>query len=90
MFWGWLSGVSFIVILLFNNILAFAQENYNNNNYNAVFTGKGIYQNPYLINSYDDLCKLRDLCNDGNNFANVFFEQTKNIMMPDLNWSLHK
>lgn len=86
LFWGWLSGVSFIVILLFNNILAFAQENYNNNNYNAVFTGKGIYQNPYLINSYDDLCKLRDLCNDGNNFANVFFEQTKNIMMPDLNW----
>lgn len=51
-----------------------------------IFVGEGSVKSPYLISNYEDLCKLRDLCNKGNSFAGIYFKQTHNIKMPDLNW----
>ena len=48
--------------------------------------GNGDRYDPYLINSYDDLCKLRDYVDAGINCSNIYFKQTKDIVFPDDNW----
>lgn len=43
------------------------------------FVGEGTEESPYLIGSALDLCKLSELVNDGNEFRNTYFEQTKDL-----------
>lgn len=48
--------------------------------------GKGTIETPYLIESLNDLTVLRDLVNEGYNFKNCYFRQTKNIDMNNQQW----
>ncbi len=43
------------------------------------FEGYGLQYDPYLIASYDDICALRDLVDEGNNLAGIYFKQTQDI-----------
>ncbi len=52
----------------------------------ACFSGEGTSVEPYLIETYHDLCTLRDLVNSGYQFENIFFRQTNNIDMRNDNW----
>lgn len=51
------------------------------------FSGEGTKTNPYLIESYEDLCEFRDLVNDGNDFTDIYFLQTVNIDMKKKSWT---
>ena len=49
--------------------------------------GGGTKYNPYLISSYEDIVKLRDMVDDGNSLGGVYFRQTEDITFPDgINW----
>ena len=51
------------------------------------FRGGGTKYNPYLISSYEDIVKLRDMVDSGNSLGGVYFRQTENIAFPDgINW----
>ena len=43
------------------------------------FEGNGTYENPYLINTADDLIKFSDAVNNGNPFLDQYFLQTCDI-----------
>lgn len=48
-----------------------------------MFSGKGVQYEPYLIESYEDLCALRDAVDSGNDFSGQYFKQTADIAMPE-------
>ena len=43
------------------------------------FMGSGTYEDPYLINSAEDLIKFSDAVNNGNSFNDIYFRQTADI-----------
>lgn len=50
--------------------------------------GGGTKYNPYLVSSYEDIVKLRDMVDGGNSLGGVYFRQTENITFPDgINWN---
>lgn len=53
------------------------------------FKGLGIHEAPYLISTYNDLKKLRDIVNSGNiEYASACYRQTCDIVFPDgINWN---
>lgn len=52
------------------------------------FRGGGTKYNPYLVSSYDDIVKLRDMVDAGNSLNGVYFRQTEDILFPDgINWN---
>lgn len=52
------------------------------------FSGMGLEGDPYLITDLEDLSELRDLVNEGNDFAGAYFLQTRNIDMSACeNWT---
>ncbi len=52
-----------------------------------VFRGKGTKENPYMIDSYEELVKLRTMVNSGVPYRSVYFKQTEDIVIPDgVNW----
>lgn len=52
------------------------------------FEGKGTRISPYQIQSVEDLEKFRDLVNSGEDFTNVYFRQTQNLDLADVeNWT---
>lgn len=51
------------------------------------FEGKGTCLSPYKISSVEDLEKFRDLVNGGEGFLHVFFEQTNDLDLAEIeNW----
>lgn len=50
------------------------------------FEGSGSLWDPYLIESVDDLCLMRDKVNEGQSFAGVFFKQTADIDLTGIDW----
>lgn len=51
------------------------------------FEGKGTCLSPYKITSVEDLEKFRDLVNGGEGFLHVFFEQTNDLDLAEIeNW----
>lgn len=48
------------------------------------FEGKGTYEEPYLIQSADDLIAFSDAVNGGNYFEDVYFRQTVDIDLAEL------
>ncbi len=51
------------------------------------FEGSGSPSDPFLISSYDDLCLLRDIVDDGNGCSGLFFRQVADISIPnDVSW----
>lgn len=74
---GWILAV---IVLLFGgrwSLTAFAT------NKPYEFAGHGTEYDPYLITSYEDLCELRNIVDDGNNLDNIWFKQTSDIQFPD-------
>ncbi|MDO4475318.1 MAG: hypothetical protein Q4B59_00850 [Lachnospiraceae bacterium] len=51
------------------------------------FEGEGTREKPFLINDYEDLCRLRDSVNVGVTYETVCFRQTAPIEMEDENWT---
>ncbi|MGN1032484.1 MAG: GLUG motif-containing protein, partial [Intestinibacter sp.] len=51
------------------------------------FEGLGTKENPYQINSLDDLKKLSKVVNEGTTFAGYYFVQNVDIDMSGLNWT---
>lgn len=49
-------------------------------------SGEGSYEEPYLIQSPEDLIWFRDAVNDGEGFAGKYFRQTENIDLADIEW----
>lgn len=50
--------------------------------------GGGTKYNPYLVSSYEDLVRLRDMVDGGNNLEGVYFRQTEDISFPNgINWN---
>lgn len=50
--------------------------------------GGGTKYNPYLVSSYEDIVKLRDMVDNGNSLSGVYFRQTEDITFPDgTNWN---
>ncbi len=50
------------------------------------FEGTGSIEDPYLIESVDDLCLLRDMVNKGQSFSGVCFKQTTDIDLTGTDW----
>lgn len=50
------------------------------------FKGEGTFENPYLIQNYEDICRFRNLVNNGYSFEEEFFYQTGHIDMGNINW----
>lgn len=50
------------------------------------FSGKGTGNEPYLIQSRDDLYHLRDLVNEGETFQGIYFRQTCDIDLKSEKW----
>lgn len=51
------------------------------------FEGEGTEKNPFLIASVDDLKRMRDSVNYGENYLGYYFRQTENLVFPDdENW----
>ena len=50
------------------------------------FEGQGIQNDPYLIQSVNDLKNLRDLVNEGNPFENSYFYQCNDIDLAGEDW----
>lgn len=50
------------------------------------FSGKGTGNEPYLIQSRDDLYHLRDLVNEGEKFQGIYFRQTCDIDLESEKW----
>ncbi len=64
------------------NITVYAKED------NSFFEGGGTKYNPYLVSSYEDIVKLRDMVDGGNSLGGVYFRQTEDITFPDdTNWN---
>lgn len=51
------------------------------------FSGSGTEDDPFLISSYDDICRLRDCVNYNVTYKNQWFKQTADIVFPDENWT---
>ncbi len=52
-----------------------------------VFRGEGTKENPYIIDSYEELVKLRTMVNSGAPYRSSHFKQTEDIIIPDgVNW----
>lgn len=65
------------------NITVYAKED---NSF--FFEGGGTKYNPYLVSSYEDIVKLRDMVDSGNSLGGVYFRQTEDITFPDgINWN---
>lgn len=73
-----------VIVALQNigSITAYAKED------NDFFLrGGGTKYNPYLVSSYEDIVKLRDMVDGGNSLGGVYFRQTEDIIFPDgINW----
>lgn len=72
-----------VVAALYNidNVTACAKED------DDFLRGGGTKYNPYLISSYEDIVKLRDMVDNGNSLGGVYFRQTEDIIFPDgINW----
>ena len=52
----------------------------------SLFSGRGTADAPYLIRSVDDLVLFRDSVNNGNSFEGVYFLQTKNLDLSEIEW----
>lgn len=52
----------------------------------ASFEGEGTSDCPYLIQNYEDLSKLQERVNTGEQFAGVYFVQTNDIDLKDRPW----
>lgn len=52
----------------------------------SIFEGEGTKENPYLIESYEDLCRLRNSVNQGMSYEGQFFCQTADIIMEVSDW----
>lgn len=60
------------------------QEKFNNTYINRFqFDGKGTEEEPFLIQNYTDLCRLRDCVNINVPYSGYYFLQTDNIIFPD-------
>lgn len=74
-----------VIVALQNigSITAYAKED------NDFFLrGGGTKYNPYLVSSYEDIVKLRDMVDNGNSLGGVYFRQTEDITFPDgINWN---
>lgn len=65
-----------------SSITAYAKED------DEFLRGGGTKYNPYLVSSYEDIVKLRDMVDGGNSFGGVYFRQTDDITFPDgVNWN---
>ena len=51
------------------------------------FQGSGTRSDPYLIQDYRDLCNFRNLVCTGNDFHDVYFRQTADIVMETDDWT---
>lgn len=51
------------------------------------FQGSGTASDPYLIQSYRDLCNFRNLVYVGNDFRGIYFRQTADIVMETDDWT---
>ena len=47
------------------------------------FEGYGTQYDPYLITSYEDICELRDIVDNGDNLSRIYFRQTTDILFPE-------
>ncbi len=51
------------------------------------FEGDGTKECPFIISSYDDLCRLRDCVDLGVSYRGYYFRQNEDIVMPNgINW----
>lgn len=69
-----------------NSFLLWYKEN---NDYSICndFEGEGSYENPFLINSIEDLLQLRKRVETGNDFAGIYFRQTSDLDLSEItNW----
>ena len=51
----------------------------------GLFEGTGSEKNPYLLKTTEDIVKLRDLVNEGNDMKTLHFKLTEDITLPE-NW----
>lgn len=73
--------LSILVIVLF--VVCLMEDNASS----IGFEGNGTKENPYKIESVEDLVHFRDLVNGGNQFANQYFYQTKDLDLSGIeNW----
>lgn len=55
-------------------------------NAETAFEGEGTEAEPYLIQSWSDLCMFRYLVNTGNEFSGIYFQQTADIAIESDDW----
>lgn len=71
-----------IVFNIFGSVTVLATEKID------FWMGRGTKYNPYLISSYEDICKLRDIVDGGDDLNEIYFRQTTDIIFPDgENWN---
>lgn len=74
------SFLGYIIILFWIWINPIEKNNY-------MFEGKGTRSFPYKINSVEDLEQFRDLVNNGEGFSHIYFEQTTDLDLSNVeNW----
>jgi len=76
-----------IICVIFIGIYKWKNMNVRPQDTSIGFVGTGTVDNPYLINTADDLLKLYSAVADGNTFQNAYFKQTSNIDLSEVdNW----
>lgn len=77
-----LIAVCVMAMMLFASTVVFAA---------APFEGSGTENDPYLIQNYEDLCKLSELVNNGEgNYGSAYYLQTADIIANEGTFSLDK
>lgn len=75
-------------VFLIGMILLFLQYTNPMERQDFDFEGKGTRISPYQIQSIEDLERFRDMVNCGEEFANIYFKQTKNLDLTGIeNWT---
>lgn len=75
-------GICCMVIVLFPKQV-YAAEMITEDERTYEFVGYGTQYDPYMIDSYEDICRLRDIVDSGDGLSDVYFKQTADILFPD-------
>ena len=70
--------VSIVMIIGIMPLTAFADD--------ANFAGSGTQDNPWLISTVEDLQKLAETVNNGEDYSGKYFEQTSDLDLTGVNW----
>ena len=70
--------VSIVMIIGIMPLTAFADD--------ANFAGSGTQDNPWLISTVEDLQKLAETVNNGEDYSGKYFEQTSDFDLTGVNW----